>query len=139
MPRPFATRAPRCSPHRFAGTQQYERMMPRSELSRSHDSFPVMDDYRWLSGRRDEHSLHGAPLVSVVTACLNAAKTLERTIASVQAQTYSAVEHIVVDGGSTDGTVDILKQSLRPRDYWISEKDGGISDAFNRGIALSHG
>jgi glycosyltransferase involved in cell wall biosynthesis len=102
---------------------------------------PSLNDYRWLAGRRKVAvaECSDAPLVSVITATLNAAETLERTIASVQAQTYPAVEHIVVDGGSTDGTIDLLRRRLRPCDFWVSEKDEGISDAFNRGIALSRG
>jgi glycosyltransferase involved in cell wall biosynthesis len=102
---------------------------------------PSLDDYRWLAERREvEVSQHGEfPLVSVITATWNAAETLERTIASVQSQTYPAVEHVIVDGGSTDGTIDVLKERLRPHDFWISEKDDGISDAFNRGIALARG
>lgn len=79
------------------------------------------------------------PLISAITVTLNAGKTLERTINSVQRQTYAAVEHIIVDGGSTDKTLDIIKARVRPRDRWISEKDRGISDAFNKGIALAHG
>lgn len=80
-----------------------------------------------------------APLVSVITVTLNAGKTLARTIDSVQRQTYLAVEHIVVDGGSMDDTLDIIKARLRPGDRWISERDRGISDAFNKGIALARG
>jgi glycosyltransferase involved in cell wall biosynthesis len=79
------------------------------------------------------------PLVSAITVTLNAGKTLERTIDSVQRQTYVAVEHIIVDGGSVDDTLDIIRARVRPRDRWISEKDRGISDAFNKGIALARG
>jgi glycosyltransferase involved in cell wall biosynthesis len=79
------------------------------------------------------------PVVSIVTVALNAARTLERTIASVQAQTFRSVEHVLVDGGSTDGTLDIIRRMVRPQDYWISEKDRGISDAFNKGVAMARG
>ena len=79
------------------------------------------------------------PVVSIVTVALNAARTLERTIASVQAQTFQSVEHVLVDGGSTDGTLDIIRRMARPQDYWISEKDRGISDAFNKGVAMARG
>jgi glycosyltransferase involved in cell wall biosynthesis len=78
------------------------------------------------------------PLVSIVTPCFNAAKFVEETIQSVLAQDYSRIEYIVIDGGSTDGTVDILKrygQRLR----WISEPDRGAADAINRGFAMSRG
>lgn len=79
------------------------------------------------------------PMVSIVTVALNAARSLERTIASVQSQTFSSLEHVLVDGGSTDGTRDIMRRMARSHDYWISEKDRGISDAFNKGVALSRG
>jgi glycosyltransferase involved in cell wall biosynthesis len=113
-----------------------------SNLSRQCASgAPSLGDYGWLAERRKvEVSQHReVPLVSVITATWNAAEALERTIASVQSQTYPAVEHVVVDGGSTDGTLDLLRERLRPDDFWISEKDDGISDAFNRGIALARG
>jgi glycosyltransferase involved in cell wall biosynthesis len=80
-----------------------------------------------------------APSVSIVTIVLNAARTLERTIASVQAQSFSSVEHVLVDGGSADGSLDIIRRMARPQDYWISEKDRGISDAFNKGVAMTRG
>jgi len=89
------------------------------------------------------------PLVSIVTPCLNAAQFIEQTIASILAQDYPQIEHIVMDGGSTDGTIDILKRyeshqrfipgSQKERFMWISEKDGGASDAINRGFAQSRG
>jgi glycosyltransferase involved in cell wall biosynthesis len=102
---------------------------------------PTLSDYEWLREKRRGYGVRSSdvPLISVVTVTLNAARTLERTIASVHAQTYPSVEHIVVDGGSTDGTVEILKERVRPQDFWFSEKDRGISDAFNKGIALSRG
>lgn len=79
------------------------------------------------------------PLVSVITVTLNAVRTIDRTIDSVRAQTHRAVEYIVIDGGSTDGTVDILVKRARDIDYWLSEPDRGISDAFNKGIVLAIG
>jgi glycosyltransferase involved in cell wall biosynthesis len=81
----------------------------------------------------------GDPLVSAVTVTMNAAKTVEKTISSIHNQTYRLIEHVVVDGGSTDGTIDLLKARLRTTDCWISESDRGISDAFNKGIALARG
>jgi GT2 family glycosyltransferase len=80
-----------------------------------------------------------AASVSIVTVVLNAARTLERTIASVQTQSFSSIEHVLVDGGSTDGSLDVIRRMARPQDYWISEKDRGISDAFNKGVALARG
>jgi glycosyltransferase involved in cell wall biosynthesis len=92
-----------------------------------------------LSADHGSAEAGNVPLISAITVTLNAGKTLGRTIDSVQRQTYSAVEHIIVDGGSTDETLDIIKARLRPRDRWISERDRGISDAFNKGIALACG
>ena len=83
--------------------------------------------------------LDNRPLVSVITVCLNAVNTLERTIQSVISQTYPDVEYIIVDGGSTDGTIDIIRKHESRISRWISEKDKGISDAFNKGLSLSKG
>lgn len=79
------------------------------------------------------------PLVSVITVTLNAVRTIDRTIDSVRAQTHRALEYIVIDGGSTDGTVDRLTRRAAEIDYWLSEPDRGISDAFNKGIVLARG
>lgn len=77
--------------------------------------------------------------VTLITVALNAARTLARTIESVQSQTFEDLEHVVVDGGSCDGTRDLLRSMLRRQDTWISEPDDGISDAFNKGLALAAG
>jgi len=78
-------------------------------------------------------------LITVITVVLNGAKTLEETIQSVINQTYPNVEYIIIDGGSTDGTLDIIKKHENYIDYWVSEKDGGIYDAMNKGIDLVNG
>lgn len=77
----------------------------------------------------------GAPDISIITPCYNAAKYLRATIESVRNQPGVRVEHIVVDGGSEDGTVELLESSAGVR--WISEPDKGQSDAFNKGLALA--
>jgi glycosyltransferase involved in cell wall biosynthesis len=77
--------------------------------------------------------------VSVVTVSFNSAGTIEKTIDSIKAQTYQAVEYIIVDGGSQDETVGILRRRDGDIDLWISERDRGISDAFNKGIAMASG
>jgi glycosyltransferase involved in cell wall biosynthesis len=79
------------------------------------------------------------PPVSVITVCLNSARTIERTIGSVRDQDHPAVEYVVVDGGSTDGTLEILERHRDRVDTLVSERDRGISDAFNKGIRLSTG
>lgn len=79
------------------------------------------------------------PLVSIITVVLNDKDGLQRTIQSVRKQTYANIEYIVIDGGSSDGTVDILHLHLNEIDAWISEPDKGIADAFNKGLALANG
>ena len=76
------------------------------------------------------------PTISIVTACLNAAGTIEEAIESVRAQGYPRVEHLIVDGGSTDGTVELLER-LGVR--YVSEPDDGRVDAVNKGVALTSG
>lgn len=78
-----------------------------------------------------------SPLVSVVTPSYNAVQFIEETIRSVQAQDYAPVEHIVMDGGSTDGTVDILRRY--PHLQWASDLDRGQSDALNKGFKVARG
>jgi len=79
--------------------------------------------------------------ISIVTATLNRAEFLPRCIESVAAQSHPDKEHIVIDGGSTDGTVELLTDYARryPHLRFISEKDNGLSQAFNRGLALATG
>lgn len=79
------------------------------------------------------------PLVSVVTPVWNGARTVERALASVRAQTYPVLEHIIVDGGSTDATVALLRAQATGPGLWLSEPDAGLYDAINKGIALAAG
>lgn len=88
---------------------------------------------------RRKQSQAGKPLVSVITVVFNGVATLECAIRSVLQQTYDNVEHIIIDGGSDDGTLDILRKYDDRIDYWVSEKDAGIYDAMNKGIALAKG
>jgi len=81
----------------------------------------------------------GKPLISVITVVFNGAATLEHNIRSVIGQEYDNIEHIIVDGGSTDGTTDILRKYDEHIDYWVSEKDAGIYDAMNKGLKLASG
>lgn len=83
--------------------------------------------------------LESAGLVTVVTVAFNSAGRISRTIDSIAAQTHPRIEYIIVDGGSSDGTVELLRQREADIDVWLSERDRGISDAFNKGIALASG
>jgi Glycosyl transferase family 2 len=78
------------------------------------------------------------PLVSIITPSLNQAAFIGAAIESVLAQDYPQIEYLVVDGGSTDGTLDILR-SYGPRIRWISEPDAGQSDAIDKGVRLTRG
>lgn len=80
--------------------------------------------------------------VSIITPCLNSAGTIRQTMESVLNQTYQNIEYIVVDGGSDDGTLELIKEyqpKFMGRMRYISEKDKGIYDAMNKGIRMSHG
>lgn len=77
--------------------------------------------------------------VSMITICYNAEKTIAKTIESVLSQDYENLEYIIVDGGSKDHTIDIIKSYENEKIRWISENDNGISDAFNKGIKMAIG
>ena len=79
------------------------------------------------------------PLVSIITVVLNNKKFLQQSINSVLNQSYKNYELIIIDGKSTDGTLEILKKNNSKIDFWISAKDRGIYDAMNKGIKKSHG
>ena len=79
------------------------------------------------------------PKISIVTVCYNAGKEIERTIQSILEQTYQNIEYIIIDGASTDNTVNIIKQYEDKINYWISEPDDGIYYAMNKAIDVATG
>ena len=83
--------------------------------------------------------MNDRPLVSVITIVYNGELHLEQTIKTVLEQSYSPVEYIVIDGGSTDNTMNIIKRYESHLGAWLSEKDNGIADAFNKGLKLVKG
>ncbi len=86
-----------------------------------------------------KRSYSDKPLITVITVVFNGENYLEKTILSVIEQTYDNVEYIIIDGGSDDGTLEIINRYSDRIDYWISQKDDGIYDAMNKGISLSTG
>jgi hypothetical protein len=120
-------------------------MKPRSDPEMQNAAAP------YVAGRRAEGGLRisqpgrrpqsgpSRPLVSYITVVRNAQTTLARTLASVRAQRWGAVEHIVVDGLSSDGTLDIIEAHAGQIDYYVSEPDGGLYDALNKALQLGRG
>jgi glycosyltransferase involved in cell wall biosynthesis len=80
-----------------------------------------------------------APLISIISIVFNDARGLAKTMASVLEQDYANKEYIIIDGGSQDGTVELIKEHETQLSNWVSEKDKGISDAFNKGVKAARG
>lgn len=78
-------------------------------------------------------------LVTIITVSFRSAKTIADTCRSIAAQTHPAIEHLIIDGGSTDGTCDVARQHCRPGTIIVSERDNGIYDAMNKGLRLARG
>ena len=78
-------------------------------------------------------------LFTLITVTLNSQKTILKTIDSINNQTYKEFEYIIIDGGSSDGTLDLIKTNLKKKYILLSEKDKGIYNAMNKGIKLSNG
>lgn len=79
------------------------------------------------------------PLISIITVVLNRRAQIEATIKSVFNQSYNNIEYIIIDGHSTDGTLDVIKKYEHNIDYWISESDNGLYEAMNKGILACSG
>ena len=79
------------------------------------------------------------PLITIITVVYNNVSHLQKTLNSIYKQNYKNYELIVIDGGSKDGTLNIIKKNSSKINFWISEKDKGIYDAFNKGLKLAKG
>jgi glycosyltransferase involved in cell wall biosynthesis len=110
-------------------------LSPRIGRLRQHGPRPVRLPASYLRGGPPEP----APTISIVTPSFGQAEFIERTIGSVVGQRYPALEYVVQDGGSTDGTVEILRRWEPRLASWLSERDGGQSDAINRGFERTTG
>lgn len=104
--------------------------------TRGYVKAPAGIDDDAATGLEDE-SWH--PLVTVITVVFNGAKTLEQAIISVITRSYDNIEFLIIDGGSTDGTLEIIKKYEHAIDYWVSEPDKGIYDAMNKGLDVALG
>jgi glycosyltransferase involved in cell wall biosynthesis len=86
-----------------------------------------------------KHSKNLEPLITIITTVKNGESYLEEALLSLRKQKYKNFEHIVIDGNSTDGTLDIIKKNEEYIDYWVSSNDNGIYDGFNLGMKLARG
>ena len=138
----------KCLDKNYSTTRLVTKEKPEI-MSNSNDKFESVLFFPAVEGRVAEGGLRSKgyfkrsykdkPLISIVIAVFNGEDYLEDAILSVINQTYDNVEHIIIDGGSTDGTLDIIKKYTDKIDYWISEKDKGIYDAWNKTIQISCG
>ena len=79
------------------------------------------------------------PLISVITVVYNGERYLQQTINSVKNQTYKNIEYIIIDGGSKDGTIELIKANDKHINFWVSEPDKGLYDAMNKGLSIAKG
>ena len=123
--------------------EKFEQESIQVENNKPHERKSLLKKLFFKSTKQINDStnkpLTSLPLITIITVVFNGAEYLEQTILSVLNQTYNNIEYIIIDGGSSDGTVDIIKKYEDRIDCWISEKDDGIADAFNKGIKLSNG
>ena len=87
----------------------------------------------------DSNLSNTAPIISIISASFNCINTIEKSILSILPHLSGNIEFIIIDGGSTDGSIEIIKKYEKYLSFWISEKDDGIYDAWNKGILASKG
>jgi hypothetical protein len=122
--------------------ERLARMRPDPGLSAlfsTRSAVPRLAEFISSLGRDVHSSVDAQPKVSIVTVTFNAARTLQSTIDSVVKQDYPRIEHIVIDGGSTDGTVDIIRGNAARLAFWSTGPDSGIYDAMNKGVEKATG
>lgn len=136
-----------CLKSAYSTTRQVSQVPPVVAKTHDSDSLPRLFLAESV-GRKAEGGLRTKgyfkvtqkrPLITIITVVFNGEVGLENAILSVINQTYDNVEFIVIDGGSADGTVDIIKRHDLEIDYWVSEKDNGIFDAMNKGVSVAQG
>lgn len=93
----------------------------------------------YISSIKGDKNIEKLPLISVITVVLNGESYLEKTIQSIINQKYPNIEYIIIDGGSNDKSIDIIKKYDDCIDYWVSESDKGLYDAMNKGLSVSRG
>ncbi len=137
-----------CLNEKYSTTRvlQKEKPLLKKEPHNKFESvlfLPINDKRKVEGGLRTKgyfkKSYGGKPLVTIVTVTYNSEQFLEETIKSILQQTYDNLEYIVIDGGSTDRTLDILEKYGDAIDYFVSEPDNGMYDALNKGFTLATG
>jgi len=88
---------------------------------------------------RNDKQKKSGPLVSIITVVYNDAAGLGKTLQSIKDQSYNNIEHIIIDGASSDGTHEVIKKAEKQISYWVSEPDKGIYDAMNKGLNAASG
>lgn len=128
-----------CINESFSTTRRLTRIRPDADPCFHLSPDPERKNEGGLRTRGLYKSDESGPLISVITIALNCASTIEKTMLSVLSQTYSNIEYIIIDGGSVDGTLDIIRKYEHAIDYWISGPDRSLYDAMNKGIKASTG
>ncbi|WP_120944092.1 glycosyltransferase family 2 protein [Helicobacter labacensis] len=132
-----------CLDTRFSTTQRLFRQVPKLESAGLFERLITYPNADLQGGLRTKgffkQSSADCPLVSVIMATLNSQEFLEETLQSIFEQTYPNLELLIIDGASSDGTLQILQRHADKIDYFMSLKDRGIAQAFNRGVCLAFG